>query len=181
MPLTPEQRAIIRKKEAAKPDALKRDNLTNYREGYFFITLNTRNESPILSTIEGEVGMPAGSPNAPHCKYTPLGAKVKEMWETIPSFHSTVTIIAAEIMPEHFHGLLFMKPGGNEHLGKVVNGFMIACTHEYWDTLGIPWRNAHPSQPSSNFGGSPPKKSDYKYTDRDHTYSFRCQIGRAHV
>ena len=156
MPLTPEQIAIIRKKEAAKPDALKRDNLTNYREGYFFITLNTRNESPILSTIEGEVGMPAGSPNAPHCKYTPLGAKVKEMWETIPSFHSTVTIIAAEIMPEHFHGLLFMKPGGNEHLGKVVNGFMIACTHEYWDTLGIP-----------------PKKSDYKYTDRDHTYSFR--------
>lgn len=122
MPLTPEQIAIIRKKEAAKPDALKRDNLTNYREGYFFITLNTRNESPILSTIEGEVGMPAGSPNAPHCKYTPLGAKVKEMWETIPSFHSTVTIIAAEIMPEHFHGLLFMKPGGNEHLGKVVNG-----------------------------------------------------------
>ena len=173
MPLTPEQRAIIRKKEAAKPDALKRDNLTNYREGYFFITLNTRNESPILSTIEGEVGMPAGSPNAPHCKYTPLGAKVKEMWETIPSFHSTVTIIAAEIMPEHFHGLLFMKPGGNEHLGKVVNGFMIACTHEYWDTLGIPWRNAHPSQPSSNFGAAPPKKSDYKYTDRDHTYSFR--------
>lgn len=173
MPLTPEQIAIIRKKEAAKPDALKRDNLTNYREGYFFITLNTRNESPILSTIEGEVGMPAGSPNAPHCKYTPLGAKVKEMWETIPNFHPTVTIIAAEIMPEHFHGLLFMKPGGNEHLGKVVNGFMIACTHEYWDTLGIPWRNAHPSQPSSNFGGAPPKKSDYKYTDRDHTYSFR--------
>ena len=173
MPLTPEQIAIIRKKEAAKPDALKRDNLTNYREGYFFITLNTRNESPILSTIEGEVGMPAGSPNAPHCKYTPLGAKVKEMWETIPSFHSTVTIIAAEIMPEHFHGLLFMKPGGNEHLGKVVNGFMIACTHEYWDTLGIPWRNAHPSQPSSNFGAASPKKSDYKYTDRDHTYSFR--------
>ena len=69
MPLTPEQIAIIRKKEAAKPDALKRDNLTNYREGYFFITLNTRNESPILSTIEGEVGMPAGRPNAPHCKY----------------------------------------------------------------------------------------------------------------
>lgn len=173
MPLTPEQIAIIRKKEAAKPDALKRDNLTNYREGYFFITLNTRNESPILSTIEGEVGMPVGSPNAPHCKYTPLGAKVKEMWETIPNFHSTVTIIAAEIMPEHFHGLLFMKQGGNEHLGKVVNGFMIACTHEYWDTLGIQWRNAHPSQPLSNFGGAPPKKSDYKYTDRDHTCSFR--------
>lgn len=117
--------------------------------------------------------MPAGSPNAPHCKYTPLGAKVKEMWETIPNFHSTVTIIAAEIMPEHFHGLLFMKQGGNEHLGKVVNGFMIACTHEYWDTLGIQWRNAHPSQPLSNFGGAPPKKSDYKYTDRDHTCSFR--------
>ena len=86
MPLTPEQIAIIRKKEAAKPDVLKRDNLTNYREGYFFITLNTRNESPILSTIEGEVGMPAGSPNAPHCKYTPLGAKVKRCGRRYQTF-----------------------------------------------------------------------------------------------
>ena len=131
MPLSPEQIAIIRKKEAAKPDALKRDNLTNYREGYFFITLNTRNESPILSTIEGEVGMPAGSPNAPHCKYTPLGAKVKEMWETIPTICNTAEIIACEVMPEHFHGLLRLKPGNQKHLGHIVGGFMGGCTHCY--------------------------------------------------
>lgn len=164
MPLTPEQIAIIRKKEAAKPDALKRDNLTNYREGYFFITLNTRNESPILSTIEGEVGMPAGSPNAPHCKYTPLGAKVKEMWETIPTICNTAEIIACEVMPEHFHGLLRLKPGNQKHLGHIVGGFMGGCTHCYWDLLGIDWHTTRFDQGANAL---------IQDRDRDHTYSFR--------
>ena len=43
MPLTPEQLAKIAQKDAALPAALKRNATTNYYEGYFFITLNTRN------------------------------------------------------------------------------------------------------------------------------------------
>ena len=42
MSLTPEQLAKIQQKESTLPDALRRDALTNYREGYFFVTINTR-------------------------------------------------------------------------------------------------------------------------------------------
>ena len=41
MSLTPEQLAKIQQKESTLPDALRRDALTNYREGYFFVTINT--------------------------------------------------------------------------------------------------------------------------------------------
>ena len=50
MSLTPEQMAKIAQKEATLSEALKRSTSTNYYEGYFFITLNTRDYAPILST-----------------------------------------------------------------------------------------------------------------------------------
>ena len=37
------QKAKVREKEDALPDALKRDSLTDYREGYFFVTYRNKN------------------------------------------------------------------------------------------------------------------------------------------
>lgn len=147
--------------------ALKRSTSTNYYEGYFFITLNTRDYAPILSYISGRPDAPEGAPDAPRCEYTELGRKVMAVWQTVPRFHPQVEIIAAEAMPDHFHGLLRLKAGNRKHLGRIVNGFMIACTHEYWDTVGIKWRDMKKD----------PNKSDRyasrDWYDRDHTRSFR--------
>ena len=43
-------------------------------------------------------------------------------------------------MPEHLHALLHLLPDNKGHLGRIINGLMIGCTHAYWDTLGIQWR-----------------------------------------
>ena len=53
MSLTPKQIAKIRQKEAQTPDALKRNPLNDYTEGWFHVTLNTRGEAPILSYLTG--------------------------------------------------------------------------------------------------------------------------------
>ena len=87
MPLTPEQLAKIAQKDAALPAALKRNATTNYYEGYFFITLNTRNYAPILSFITGRPDAPDDAPDAPACEYTELGRKVMAVWQTVPRFH----------------------------------------------------------------------------------------------
>lgn len=84
MPLTPEQLAKIAQKDAALPAALKRNATTNYYEGYFFITLNTRNYAPILSFITGRPDAPDDAPDAPACEYTELGRKVMAVWQTVP-------------------------------------------------------------------------------------------------
>lgn len=167
MAFTPEQLAKIAQKEASLPDALKRNTMTNYREGYFFITLNTRNYAPILSTIAGLPDANDGEPNAPRCIYTKLGCKVMEVWQTIPQYHPYTEIIAAEAMPDHFHGLLRLKAGNRKHLGRIVNGFMIACTHEYWDTLDIKWREMKKDPNKSD------RDASRDWYDADHTRSLR--------
>lgn len=167
MPLTPEQLAKIAQKDAALPAALKRNATTNYYEGYFFITLNTRNYAPILSFITGRPDAPADAPDAPACEYTELGRKVMAVWQTVPRFHPQVEIIAAEAMPDHFHGLLRLLPGNRKHLGRMVNGFMIACTHDYWDTLDIKWRDMKKDPNKSD------RNASRDWYDRDHTCSFR--------
>lgn len=167
MPLTPEQLAKIAQKDAALPAALKRNATTNYYEGYFFITLNTRNYAPILSFITGRPDAPDDAPDAPACEYTELGRKVMAVWQSVPRFHPQVEIIAAEAMPDHFHGLLRLKAGNRKHLGHLVGSFMGGCTHGYWDTLGIDWRKDRAERLAKGAHALPPDR------DRDHTCSFR--------
>lgn len=178
MSYTDEQKEKMRQKEAALPDALKRDALSNYFEGYFFVTLNTRDESPILSTIRGHVG--GEGKDAPHCEYTELGSRVKKVIASIPNFHTYAEVIDAEVMPEHLHMLLYLRHGGKEHLGRVIGGFMIGCSHAYWDTLGIDWRKDHPSkgQPTRSAGLTVEQRNAAalkraEHQDPDHTRSFR--------
>ena len=78
MRLSSRQIDKIRSKDANTADALKRDPLADYSEGWFFVTLNTRKGAPPLSTVEGRVG--ASGADAPHCCYTALGRKVLEAW-----------------------------------------------------------------------------------------------------
>ena len=167
MPLTPEQLAKIAQKDAALPAALKRNATTNYYEGYFFITLNTRNYAPILSFITGRPDAPDDAPDAPACEYTEPGRKVMAVWQTVPRFHPQVEIIAAEAMPDHFHGLLRLLPGNRKHLGHLVGSFMGGCTHGYWDILGIDWRKDRAERLAKGAHALPPDR------DRDHTCSFR--------
>ena len=75
MSLTPEQLAKIQQKESTLPDALRRDALTNYREGYFFVTINTRGYAPILSYISGRADANDGAEDEPRCVYTELGKR----------------------------------------------------------------------------------------------------------
>lgn len=163
MSLTPEQIAKIRKKEAETPDALKRNPLYKYKEGWFHVTLNTRGEAPVLGYITGNPDAEDGTPDAPRCVLTELGRKVEEVWKAIPSYYPEVEIDEFIAMPEHVHGLLHLKPTNKVHLGQIIRGFMIGCTHGYWDTLGIVWGDA------AQYGSGIP----HAFTDRDHTRSFR--------
>ena len=173
MTLTPEQQVKIRKKEECTPEALKRDPLSNYREGYFHVTLNTRGEAPVLSSIVGNVD--GEGPCAPHCEYTELGNRVKRVIASIPDFHKWTIVIESEVMPDHIHMLLHLQPGGKEHLGKVIGGFMGGCSHAYWDVLGIDWRKDHPTQERNSKAGGERSAAAQRVPDRDrdHTRSFR--------
>ena len=163
MKLTPEQIAKIRQKDAKMPDALKRSSEVDYYHGWFFMTLNTRNEVPVLSVCEGDVRKANGEAGAPRCVYTKVGRGVMETWKRAEAIYPNVKVDIAEAMPDHFHGLIRLLPGNNKHLGMIIKGFMIGCTHAYWDTLGIDWRSM----------GYVKGVQTPEWQDRDHTRSYR--------
>lgn len=164
------------------PKALLRDPLTHYYEGYFHVTLNVRDKAPVLGILTGHVGAPQESPDAPHVALTKLGRGVDGVWRSVQHFCPMVELLALQVMPEHIHALLHLKPGGGKHLGRVVGGLMMGCTHAYWDTLGIPWREMERPEAQATAGrqgGSDPmaatraKAQAARWQDRDHTRSFR--------
>ena len=145
------------------PEALRRDSAVNYREGWFFVTLNTHDSVPVLSIVEGDQSVETGGENAPRCRYTAVGRSVIERWKHCAEIYENVEVHECEAMPEHFHGLIRLKAGNRRHLGEIIKGFMIGCSHAYWDTLGIPWRDMKYTK-----GVRTPE-----YQDRDHTRSYR--------
>ena len=164
MSLTPAQLAKIRQKQASMPDALKRDPNVNYYEGWFFVTLKTRDNVPILSYCVGNVQVGNGLPDAPRCEYTEMGQRVIRAWKEMPTIHPYVEIDLCEAMPDHFHGLVHLLPGNKRHLGHLIGGFMGGCSHAYWDLLGIDW------QCNRYDKGASALRVD---RDQDHTHSLR--------
>lgn len=127
------------------PDALRRTSDIDYTEGYFFVTLNVHDRLPILGSMTGRYLPETKQVLEAGVRLTALGEAVMSCWTNIPSFHPQVELLDAQVMPEHFHGLLHLSKDGiplkkQHHLGNIINGFMIGCTHAYWEILGIDWR-----------------------------------------
>ena len=175
--LTSEQIEQIRIKELQMPDALRRTTDIDYTEGYFFVTLNVHDRLPILGSIIGRYLPDPKQVIDAGVRLTALGEAVMRCWLDIPSFHPQVELLDAQVMPEHFHGLLHLKKNGKpsknrngkpsqkqQHMGRYINGFMVGCTHAYWDILGIDW-HAMTGENKDGYHGA--------WTDWQHKASLR--------
>lgn len=94
----PKQIAKILQKDASLPATLRRDNHTNNREGYFFVTLRIRDDAPTLNTIIVKFDTLDDSSDAPRCNYTKLGKRVLEVWRNVSTYHPCV-LLGVEIIP----------------------------------------------------------------------------------
>ena len=85
-------------KDASLPATLRRDNHTNNREGYFFVTLRIRDDAPTLNTIIVKFDALDDNSNAPRCNYTKLGKRVLKVWRNVSTYHPCV-LLDVEIIP----------------------------------------------------------------------------------
>jgi len=113
--------------------SMKRRALDNdyHKRRIYMITLAVEGRRPLLGHLVGDVSAERGTAGYPHVEPTPLGAAVMDVWNTIPSYHPGVELIAFQLMPDHIHGILFVTRYLPEGLGKVVLGFKQACNKEY--------------------------------------------------
>ena len=127
--MTDEQ--IERKKQYAgtKQASMKRrDDRHDYKERrMYMITMEVENRLPVFGRLAGDVAAPDGSKQAPHIELTELGQAVEREWQNIHSHFPQIEVRAVQMMPDHMHGILFVRTPLPVHLGQVISGFKAGC------------------------------------------------------
>ena len=109
--------------------------------GIYLVTLCTEHRHPLLGELCGDNAAQA------HIRPTELGRAVLRCWYDIPAFHKEraaqkslrigkecrrdIQLITCQLMPDHFHGILFIKEEMDISLGQVIAGFMKGCTKAF--------------------------------------------------
>ena len=109
----------------------------------YLITVTTEGRQRLLGTLVGDSAATAA------IEPTPLGAYVAEAFrqtavETTKKTGCRVQVLHYQIMPDHFHGILYVRDTlpANYALGKIVAAWKSACTHALWASLSAPHLSA---------------------------------------
>jgi REP element-mobilizing transposase RayT len=100
------------------------------REGWYFVTLSVERRRPLFGAINLD------SQGKADMRCNALGQLVERCWCEIPGHYPEVQLGAFQVMPDHFHGLVWLDRGNNKPLGEIMNMFKGAVTRL--------WRRAMP-------------------------------------
>ena len=97
----------------------------------YMITMAIEGRRPLLGKVVGRSDGQKGTPEEPHVELTDLGKQVEQNWYDIAIRYPQIQVLALQIMPDHFHGILFVKEHLDKPLGKVLLGFKQGCNKAY--------------------------------------------------
>ena len=84
---------------------------------FYMITLAVKRRRPILGEIRDGRLIP-----------TPLGQAVASAWKNLGTVFPEVEPCQYAVMPEHFHGIIWVHKRLASPLGEIIRSFKIACT-----------------------------------------------------
>ena len=109
--------------------------------GIYLVTLCTEGRRPLLGSLVGSSLADAA------IEPTALGREVLHCWEQIPAMQRElaakkasktgqpcerdISLLDRQLMPDHFHGILFVRKEMDIALGDVIRGFMVGCTKAF--------------------------------------------------
>ena len=127
--MTEEQLEAKKKNAGEKVVSMKRrDDCHDYKERrMYMITLEVEGRLPVFGHLEGDAFAEKGSKDEPRIVLSELGKAVENEWLAIPHFFPQIEIRALQMMPDHLHGILFVKTPLPVHLGHVISGFKTGC------------------------------------------------------
>ena len=117
--------------------------------GIYMLTLVVKDRRPILGEIVGPSCAASVSDRKPSCAasvsesvspriaLTPLGEAVEREFNNLPTYYPQISIISQQVMPDHWHGLLFVKDNLPLGLSHVLAGFQSGCSRAMWDMEDI--------------------------------------------
>ena len=84
---------------------------------FYMITLVVKRRRPILGEIKNGMIVPS-----------PLGTAVAKAWKQLGIVFPEIEPCQYAVMPEHFHGIIWVHERLRAPLGEVIRSFKIACT-----------------------------------------------------
>ena len=111
------------------PSMHRRSDSHDYRSRRFYlITMAVSPRWPLLGTLaSSEDTCTADDTVEAHIELSPLGEAVLSAWQQIPYVYPQVSIVQHVIMPDHIHGILYVREDTTFHLGQVIKGFKTGC------------------------------------------------------
>lgn len=105
----------------------------------YMITMVTEGRRPLFGDVVGNSEASKGSSNAPSIILSELGQRVADEWWAASEHHPEIEVIALQMMPDHLHGILFVKEKMDKPLGIALRGFKQSCNRHYRElVLGVP-------------------------------------------
>lgn len=115
-----------------KPSMLRRCIDHDYQgRCIYLITLVTEGRRPLFGKLEGRSDAPKGSYDEPHIVLNKLGESVHRNFYSIEDRHPEIHVLALQMMPDHLHGIIFVKERMDKHLGQAISGFKAGCNNDY--------------------------------------------------
>ena len=123
------QRAAKKKYAGEKQPSMKRrdDNHDYTERRMYMITMEVEGRRPLFGVVTGDPHAPQGSSDSPHIVLSPLGQAVQDEWLGIPRYYPQIEVVAVQMMPDHMHGILFVKERIPVHLSQIIKGFKTGC------------------------------------------------------
>ena len=104
----------------------------------YMITMVTEGRRPLFGDVVGNSEAPKGSSNAPSIILSELGQRIADEWWAASRHHPEIEVIALQMMPDHLHGILFVKEKMEKPLGIALRGFKQSCNRHYRElVLGV--------------------------------------------
>ena len=97
----------------------------------YMITMVTEGRRPLFGRVAGRSDGAPGTPDEPRVVLTELGHRVSQNWHDIGVRYPQINVIALQMMPDHFHGILFVREHLDRPLGKVLLGFKQGCNKAF--------------------------------------------------
>lgn len=97
----------------------------------YMITMVTEGRRPLFGKLIGKSDGKVGTTDEPRIELTELGRRVAQNWHEISIRYPQIDILALQMMPDHFHGILFVREHIEKPLGKVLLGFKQGCNKAY--------------------------------------------------
>ena len=106
----------------------RRDDNHDYTERrMYMITLEVEGRHPVFGHLVGDPFAERGSPAEARIELSALGRAVEREWLGISRYFPQIEVKAVQMMPDHMHGILFVREPLPVHLGQVISGFKAGC------------------------------------------------------